>query len=198
VLDTHDVSDLARTRRSPRAAPWTSARTLRQARIARHRTQSGVVVGHHELTLHADRGASMKSKLVAQLLVDLSVIKSHNRPHTSNDNPYSESQFKTLKYRPTFPRRFTNIDAANQHCRRFFDWYNVEHKHSGIAMLTPAIVHHGLANEALAARQVVLDQAFATHPERFKHTAPQIRSVPEAVWINSPKLKDDDQQLLIN
>ena len=151
-----------------------------------------------QLTLHTDRGASMKSKLVAQLLVDLSVIQSHNRPHTSNDNPYSESQFKTLKYRLTFPRRFTNIDAANQHCRRFFDWYNVEHKHSGIAMLTPTIVHHGLANEALAARQVVLDQAFATHPEYFKHTAPQIRSVPEAVWINSPKLKDDDQQLLIN
>lgn len=151
-----------------------------------------------QLTLHTDRGASMKSKLVAQLLVDLSVIQSHNRPHTSNDNPYSESQFKTLKYRLTFPRRFTNIDAANQHCRRFFDWYNVEHKHSGIAMLTPTIVHHGLANEALAARQVVLDQAFATHPEHFKHTAPQIRSVPEAVWINSPKLKDDDQQLLIN
>ncbi len=145
-----------------------------------------------QLTLHADRGASMKSTLVAQLLVDLSVVKSHNRPHTSNDNPYSESQFKTLKYRPTFPRRFTDIDAAERHCRSFFDWYNVEHKHSGIAMLTPTIVHHGLANEALAARQAVLDQAFATHPERFKHTAPQIGSVPDAVWINPPKLKDED------
>ena len=147
-----------------------------------------------QLTLHADRGPSMKSKLVAQLLVDLGVVKSHNRPHTSNDNPYSESQFKTLKYQPRFPARFTDSDTAERYCRYFFDWYNLEHKHSGIAMLTPATVHHGSANKVLAARQGVLDEAFSAHPERFKHVAPRIASLPDAVWINPPTINDDHKR----
>jgi putative transposase len=139
-----------------------------------------------ELTLHADRGSSMKSKLVAQLLTDLGVIKSHSRPHTSDDNPFSEAQFKTLKYRPDFPTRFPNIGAAEGHCQRFFTCYNREHKHSGIAMLTPHAVHYGRADEILAQRQCVLSDAFARHPERFKDIAPTVTPLPTTVWINPP------------
>ena len=139
-----------------------------------------------ELTLHADRGSSMKSKLVAQLLTDLGVIKSHSRPHTSDDNPFSEAQFKTLKYRPGFPARFPNIGAAEGHCRGFFTWYNLEHKHSGIAMLAPHAVHYGLADDILAQRQRALSHAFALHPERFKYTAPTVTELPTEVWINPP------------
>ena len=143
-------------------------------------------INRDELTLHADRGSSMKSKLVAQLLTDLGVIKSHSRPHTSDDNPFSEAQFKTLKYRPDFPARFPNISVAEGHCQRFFTWYNREHKHSGIAMLTPHAVHYGLADEILAQRQCVLNDAFARHPERFKYIAPTVTPLPTAVWINPP------------
>ncbi len=139
-----------------------------------------------QLTLHADRGASMKSKLVAQLLADLGVIKSHSRPHTSDDNPFSEAQFKTLKYRPEFPTRFPHIGAAERHGQSFFNWYNLEHKHSGIAMLTPHAVHYGLADGILATRQHALNQAFADHPERFKYAAPTVTPLPSEVWINPP------------
>ena len=121
-----------------------------------------------QLTLHADRGSSMKSKLVAQLLVDLSVIKSHSRPHTSDDNPFSEAQFKTLKYRPAFPERFPNLGTAERHSQSFFNWYNGDHKHSGIAMLTPHAVHHGLADGILAERQQVLNHAFARPPRTLQ------------------------------
>lgn len=147
-------------------------------------SKQGIVEG--QLTLHADRGSSMKSKLVAQLLADLGVIKSHSRPHTSDDNPFSEAQFKTLKYQPGFPGRFPHIGASERYCQSFFNWYNLEHKHSGIAMLAPHAVHYGLADGILATRQQALNQAFATHPERFKYAAPMITPLPKAVWINPP------------
>ena len=149
-----------------------------------------------QLTLHADRGSSMKSKLVAQLLVDLGVIKSHSRPHTSDDNPFSEAQFKTLKYRPEFPARFPHIGAAERHGQSFFNWYNLEHKHSGIAMLTPHAVHYGLADGILAERQNTLARAFSAHPERFKYAAPTVTPLPTAVWINPPTQTQEDKHRL--
>ncbi len=138
------------------------------------------------LTLHSDRGAPMTSKCTAQLLADLGVTRSLSRPQVSDDNPFSEAQFKTLKYRPEFPTRFPHIGAAESHGQSFFNWYNLEHKHSGIAMLTPHAVHYGLADDILAARQHALNQAFANHPERFKYTAPTVTPLPTAVWINPP------------
>jgi putative transposase len=139
-----------------------------------------------QLTLHADRGASMRSKTVAQLLADLSVTKTHSRPHVSDDNPFSESQFKTMKYRPDFPERFGSLEDSRAHCRPFFDWYNTGHHHSGLGFLTPAQVHYGLANGALAHRQRILELAYAAHPERFPHGAPRVSSPPREVWINPP------------
>jgi len=139
-----------------------------------------------ELTVHADRGSSMRSKLVAMLLADLGVIKSHSRPHVSNDNPFSESHFKTLKYRPEFPDRFGSIQDARAFCVAFFAWYGTEHRHSGIAMLTPEDVHYGRAPQVLAARGHVLDAAYAAHPERFVHRPPRPAALPTAVWINPP------------
>jgi len=139
------------------------------------------------LTLHADRGTSMRSKAVAQLLVDLQVTKTHSRPHVSDDNPYSEAQFRTLKYRPDFPSRFGSIEDARTHCQRFFDWYNTEHRHSGIGFMTPAIVHYGRAADVQRQRAAALDAAFDLHPERFKGVAPQPPALPTAAWINPPK-----------
>jgi len=139
------------------------------------------------LTLHADRGTSMRSKSVAQLLVDLDVTKTHSRPHVSDDNPYSEAQFKTLKYRPDFPARFGSIEDARTHCREFFHWYNTEHRHSGIGFMTPDIVHYGQSSAVTLQRAITLDAAFAAHPARFKGLTPQPPSVPAAVWINPPK-----------
>ena len=139
-----------------------------------------------QLTIHADRGSSMASKPVALLLADLGIAKSHSRPHTSNDNPYSEAHFKTLKYRPGFPARFGSIEDARAFCQRFFPWYNTEHRHSGIGLLTPAIVHAGLAPEVQAARAITLSQAYAAHPERFVRHAPRPPDLPTAVWINPP------------
>ncbi|MBV8723528.1 MAG: transposase family protein, partial [Candidatus Eremiobacteraeota bacterium] len=122
------------------------------------------------LTIHGDRGAPQTSKTLAQLMADLVITKSHSRPRVSDDNPYSESQFKTLKYRPDFPKRFESFDAARRHMRMFFDWYNGQHRHSGIAFLTPADVHFGRAPEVLAARQRALDTAFAaTVPATVTH-----------------------------
>lgn len=143
-----------------------------------------IVPGH--LNLHADRGTSMTSKPVAFLLADLGVTKTHSRPHVSDDNPYSESQFKTLKYRPEFPERFGSIQDARGFCQRFFPWYNGEHHHSGIAMLTPAMLHYGRAEEVIQQRQKVLQAAYARNPERFVRACPTPRLPPTAAWINPP------------
>ena len=145
--------------------------------------------GHRpgQLTIHADRGTSMTSKPVALLLADLGVTKTHSRPHVSNDNPFSESQFKTMKYRPDFPDRFGSIEDARAHCGDFFAWYNNEHRHGGLGLLTPHDVHYGLAGARLEARDAVLAAAFAAHPERFPAGAPSAGTVPDEVWINKPK-----------
>ena len=139
-----------------------------------------------QLTVHADRGSSMKSKLVAQMLADLGVTKTHSRPYVSNDNPYSEAQFKTLKYCPQFPGSFGCIQDSRSFCQYFFNWYNKEHRHSGIAMLTPEQVHYGLADEITLNRKSVLASAFEKHPNRFKYKIPVPDTLPEAVWINPP------------
>jgi putative transposase len=139
-----------------------------------------------QLTVHADRGSSMTSKPVALLLADLGVTKSHSRPHVSNDNPYSEAQFKTLKHHPTFPDRFGCIQDARAFCQEFFGWYNVEHHHSGIGLLTPADVHFGRVGQITTARQEVLSSAYAAHPERFVRKPPTPPAPPDAVWINKP------------
>jgi transposase InsO family protein len=141
------------------------------------------------LTLHADRGAAMRSKPVASLLVDLDVAKSHSRPHVSDDNPYSESQFKTMKYRPEFPQRFGCIEDARAHCQTFFAWYNDQHCHSGIGYMTPNSVHYGLAADMRVIRQATLDAAFLANPKRFKNKRPQLPSMPTAAWIN-PQLEE--------
>jgi putative transposase len=146
-----------------------------------------------QLTTHSDRGPSMTSTSVALLLADLGVTKSLSRPHTSNDNPYSEAQFKTLKYRPDFPERFGSLQDGRGFCRTFFGWYNTEHHHSGIGMMTPAAVHHGQAPRIIAARQHTLDKAFALHPERFVRNPPLHQQVPQQAWINPPKAKTDLQ-----
>ena len=143
-----------------------------------------------QLTVHADRGSSMKSKVVAELLADLGVTKTHSRPHVSNDNPYSEAQFKTLKYCPQFPANFGSIQDSRWFCRDFFNWYNIEHHHSGIALLTPEQVHYGLAEEINDRRAAVLSAAFEKHPNRFKHKLPVPQQVPDAVWINPPSTEN--------
>ena len=143
-----------------------------------------------QLSLHADRGSSMKSKVIALLLSDLGVTKTHSRPYVSNDNPYSESQFKTMKYRPEFPERFGSIEDARSFCQQFFSWYNMKHHHSGIALLTPAQVHYGLAEEILRKRQEVLRCAYERYPHRFKGECPKHQPLPEATWINKPKITE--------
>ncbi len=139
-----------------------------------------------QLTLHADRGTSMSSKPVAFLLADLGVTKTHSRPHVSDDNPYSESQFRTMKYRPEFPDRFGCIQDSRAFSQGFFRWYNEEHRHSGLALLTPAMVHYGQSALILKHRQTVLDAAYRAHPERFVRQAPKPAAVPTEVWINKP------------
>jgi putative transposase len=143
-------------------------------------------IGRDQLTIHADRGSSMTSKPVAFLLADLGVTQSHSRPHVSNDNPFSEAQFKTLKYRPDFPARFDSIEAARAHCRRFFTWYNDDHRHGGLGLHTPADVHHGHAHAVRAQRAVVLTAAYTAHPERFINKLPDPPKIPEHSWINPP------------
>ncbi len=140
-----------------------------------------------QLTIHADNGAPMTAKLLAFKRADLGVTKSHSRPHVSNDNPYSESQFKTLKYRPEFPDRFGCIEDARLFCQSFFEWYNAAHQHSGIAWLTPQQVHYGEAPALIEQRQRTLDVAFAKNPERFVRRAPRPQPLPTAVWINPPQ-----------
>ncbi len=140
-----------------------------------------------ELLLHADRGPSMTSKPVALLLSDLGVTKTHSRPYVSNDNPFSEAQFKTMKYRPEFPDRFGSIQDSRGFGHVFFPWYNTEHRHSGLGLLTPHDVHYGLAEKRVEARARVLAAAFAAHPERFVAGRPRPPALPTEVWINKPK-----------
>jgi putative transposase len=139
-----------------------------------------------QLIIHADRGSSMKSKAVAHFLSDLGITKTHSRPHVSNDNPYSESQFKTLKYCPAFPDRFGSIQDSRSFCQGFFTWYNKEHYHSGITLMTPESVHYGLAATISTARSTVLAEAYEKHPNRFKGKMPKPPALPQAAWINKP------------
>jgi len=160
--------------------------------IAETVEKEGIAPG--QLTIHADRGTSMRSKPVALLLADLGVERTHSRPHVSNDNPFSESQFRTLKYRPTFPARFGSLEDARAFCRGFFPWYNTQHRHSGIGLLTPADVHHGRAAEVTAARAFTLATAYEAHPERFVRRPPTPPALPTAVWINPPTKKEEPPQ----
>lgn len=139
-----------------------------------------------QLTIHADRGSPMIAKSTAQLYVDLGIAQSHSRPHTSNDNPYSEAGFKTIKYRPEMPECFGAVADARIQMAMLLTWYNTAHYHSGLALLTPADVHHGRTVEIVAARQLVLDAAHAHHPERFVHGRPIQKMPPPAAWINPP------------
>jgi putative transposase len=142
-------------------------------------------VGAAPGVLHADRGSSMTSKPVAQLLVDLGVVRSHSRPHVSDDNPYSEAQFKTLKYCPAFPERFGSIHDARVFCAAFFDAYNHEHRHAALGLHTPASVYYGTAPQIRAHRAIVLDQAYAANPQRFARP-PTPPKLPAVAWINQP------------
>lgn len=162
------------------------------ARLALRLVMTGIEreqVVRHELSLHQDNGAPMRAKTFWQTLVDMGLLMSYSRPRVSNDNPYSESQFKTLKYMPRYPGRFGSPKEARRWGRGFFEWYNHEHCHSGIAMLTPYTVHSGCAEEALAQRQRTLDEAFALHPERFVNGPPRVAQLPRVVAINSPATK---------
>jgi putative transposase len=175
IFSRHVVGWLIAQRESAELAEQLIAHT-----VARHDVEPGM------LTLHADRGASMRSKPVAALLVDLDIAKSHSRPHVSDDNPYSESQFKTMKYRPDFPARFGSIEDARAHCQAFFTWYNTMHRHSGIGYMTPHSVHYGHAQTLRGSRQATLDAAFLARPLRFRGRRPQPHALPTAAWINPP------------
>ncbi len=171
-------------------APRESA-TLAQKLIGTTCERQGIDRDH--LTIHADRGSSMRSKLVAELLADLGITKTHSRPQVSNDNAFSEAGFKTFKYRPGFPARFGSLEDARAHCVDFFAWYNEEHYHSGIGLHTPSDVHHGRARQVADQRAVVLAAAHAAHPERFVRGIPKPPVLPTEVWINKPKSSPGDQ-----
>ena len=178
ILDVYSRYAVAWTvqhRESSSVAKDLIAQAIEQQQIARD-----------QLTVHADRGSSMRSKPVAFLLADLGVTKTHSRPYTSTDNPYSEAQFKTLKYRPGFPQRFDSIEHARTFCRDFFSWYNHQHRHAGIGLMTPTAVHHGRAEKVHADRARVLKAAYATNPERFVRHPPRPPKLPTAAWINKP------------
>jgi putative transposase len=163
---------------------WTVA-AREDAELAKHLLKQAMTVHGRPDSVHADRGTSMTSKPVAQLLVDLGVDRSHSRPHTSNDNPYSEAQFKTLKYCPAFPGRFGSLPDARAFCEQFFTYYNHEHRHSGIGLHTPASVHHGTASQIRAQRAATLQAAYTANPNRFRrHPTPP--RLPTAAWINQP------------
>ena len=174
------------------AVGWTvqprESSEVAKALIAQATEQQQIAPG--TLTVHADRGSSMRSKPVAFLLADLGVLKSHSRPYTSTDNPYTEAQFKTLKYRPEFPERFDSIEQTRAFCRSFFAWYNHQHRHSGIGLMTPAAVHYGRAQELHTARAHVLEAAYAATPERFVRGTPKPPTLPSAAWINKPDTKE--------
>ena len=178
VFSRYAVGWTVQHRESAELAKALIAQVCQQQKIARD-----------QLTVHADRGSSMTSKPVAFLLADLGVLRSHNRPYTSTDNPYSEAQFKTLKYRPDFPARL-RIDHARAHCRTFFDFYNNAHRHSGIGLMTPATVHYGRAEAVHAERARVLNAAYHANPERFIQRAPTPPPVPTAAWINKPNSEE--------
>jgi putative transposase len=151
-------------------------------------------IGRDQLTIHADRGSSMTSKPVASLLADLAVTQSHSRPHVSDDNPFSEAQFKTVKYRPDFPGRFASIQAARLHCQSFFPWYNDEHRHTGLGLHTPADVHYGTAEAVRDKRAAVLNEAYTAHPERFVRKHPDPPKLPTGSWINPPDQPEEPTQ----
>jgi len=175
IFSRYTVGWLLATQESTVLAERLLADTIRKQRIDRN-----------QLTIHSDNGSSMASKPVAFLLADLGVTKSHSRPHVSNDNPFSEAQFKTLKYRSEFPDRFQSLEHAKAFCTDFFAWYNNEHRHSGVGMHTPANVHHALAGAVHEARAGVLTAAFVAHPERFVRHAPRPLAFPSTSWINEP------------
>jgi putative transposase len=156
------------------------ARKLIEEAYARHGVSPG------QLQLHSDRGSPMTSRTLAQKLADLQIERSLSRPRVSNDNPFSEAQFKTVKYHPSFPGRFGSVESAREHFGTFFPWYVDEHRHAGLALLTPADVHYGRAGTVLSKRQLALDAAFAAHAERFPHGPPRIARPPSEVWINKP------------
>ncbi len=164
---------------------WTIA-AREDAEIAKNLLEHAMGIHGVPETIHADRGTSMTSKPVAQLLVDLGVARSHSRPHVSNDNPYSEAAFKTMKYAPVFPERFGSLADAGAFAEAFFAYYNHEHRHCGIGLHTPASVHFGTAGQVRAQRQATLDAAYAARPERFSHRRPQAPNLPTAAWINQP------------
>ena len=179
VFSRYAVGWTVQYRESGEVAKALIAQTTEQQQIERD-----------QLTVHADRGSSMRSKPVAMLLADLGLTKTHSRPYTSTDNPYSEAQFKTLKYRPGFPARFDSIEHARAFCREFFDWYNHQHRHSGIGLMTPAAVHHGHAEALHIERQRVLAAAYTATPERFVRGEPKPPKLPTADWINKPTTKE--------
>ena len=148
------------------------------------------------LTIHSDRGGPMTARSLALLLSDLGVTKSHSRPHVPDDNPYSEAQFKTMKYRPDYPDRFGCPEDVRGWGRSFFSWYNFEHHHTGLGLMTPATVHYGQAPQVQAQRQRVLEAAFVAHPERFVRGRPTAPTLPEAVWINKPKTENLAREIL--
>jgi putative transposase len=166
---------------------------LAEKLIAESCERQGITPG--QLTVHADRGAAMTSKPVALLLADLGVTKSHSRPHVSNDNPYSESQFKTMKYRPDFPDRFGSLEHGRSFCGDFFPWYNTEHHHVGLGLFTPHDVHFGLAEAKREKRALVLAEAFAKNPQRFPNGRPSPRPLPTAAWINPPKPRVEGEEV---
>jgi len=172
-------------------APGESAE-LAEAFLARAAAGQDVKPG--TLNIHADRGTSMTSKGVAELLADLGIGRTHSRPHVSNDNPYSESAFKTLKYCPAFPERFGSLADARAFCGQFFSYYNHEHRHSGIGLHTAASVHYGTATEVRAQRAVTLDAAYAANPARFRHRRPSPPKLPTVAWINKPTIETDAQK----
>lgn len=181
IFSRHVVGWLIAGRENAELATLLISETCRRQRI-----------DENQLLIHSDRGSPMTSKAVALLMSDLGITKSLSRPQVSNDNPFSESQFKTLKYRPDFPERFGSIQDARAFCQKLFDWYNNEHYHSGIALMTPAMVHYGKAKDRSEMRQTVLSGAFERHPERFVNGQPKVLVLPEAVWINPPKKQEEE------
>ena len=171
------------------AVGWMLARAER-AELSKRLINESIAkqgVAKDQLTIHSDRGSPMIAKGVAHLLADLGVTKSLSRPHVSNDNPYSESQFRTFKYRPDFPDRFGSYEDGHAHCSRFFSWYNDDHRHSGIGLHTPADVHYGRAQAIREQRGVVLLDAYDRHPERFVRKIPTPPALPAVAWINKPE-----------
>ena len=189
-ISTSSSTSSAATWSAGMLAPRESA-ALAERLIADTCAKQGIEAG--QLTVHADRGAAMTNKPVALLLADLGVTKTHSRPHVSNDNPFSEAQFKTLKYCPAFPERFGSLEDGRVFGHHFFGWYNNDHYHSGLGFLTPAVVHHGRAARVHAQRTNVLATAYAAHPERFVNGQPTPADLPQAVWINPPEKKNAAQ-----